>query len=270
MIWSDWKNSYDKIVEELELNAEADEKTSVLLDDFFCSISTKKKNTIHQKLSHIFQHPVIIAGAGPSLKQDLTAILESKNIHNLPLISVNGATTLFKQKKIVPLVVVSDLDGDLIAIKWAIEKGALTLLHGHGDNGTIIFNFLEQHHDILSNYDVWGTTQCKPKHSLFNFGGFTDGDRAIFIAFHFQSPLIGLIGFDFGVKIGQYSVLNSSIKKNGQFKLKKFKIALALLEKFHSRHRGTRYNLTTQGEVVPGFPNRDIPSFLSELAEYYK
>lgn len=270
MIWSDWKNSYNKIVEELELNAEADEKTSVLLDDFFCSISTKKKKTIHQKLSHIFQHPVIITGPGPSLKQGLTAILKFKKIYNLPLISVNGATTLFKKKEIVPLVVVSDLDGDLTAIKWAIENGALTLLHGHGDNHNIIINFLEQNHDIVSNNDVWGTTQCKPNNSLFNFGGFTDGDRAIFIAFHFQTPLIGLIGFDFGVKIGQYSVLNSPIKKNEKLKLKKFKIALALLEKFHSRHRGTRYNLTTQGEEIPGFPKRDIPTFLSELAEYYK
>ncbi len=32
---------------------------------------------------------------------------------------------------------------------------------------------------------------------LYNFGGFTDGDRAVFLAHHFGSRSIQLLGFDF-------------------------------------------------------------------------
>jgi uncharacterized Rossmann fold enzyme len=270
MIWSEWKNSYNEIVTELGLDAKADEKTSELLEKHFLALNSDKKKIIQERLRQIFQRPVIISGAGPSLEQDFKNLLRLKITFKLQFISVNGATTLFERKKVVPTVVVSDLDGDLSAIKWAIENGALTLIHGHGDNHHLIYAFLKSHQKIISKFDVWGTTQCKPRDSLLNYGGFTDGDRAIFIAFHFQSPLIGLIGFDFGTKIGHYSVLNSPVHKNNALKIRKFEIALKLIAKFHSFHKGVRFNLTTQGDSISGFPKANIPTFLNQLAEYYK
>ncbi|HWQ19331.1 MAG TPA: hypothetical protein VN455_06085, partial [Methanotrichaceae archaeon] len=42
-----------------------------------------------------------------------------------------------------------------------------------------------------------GTCQCRPPEGLFNFGGFTDGDRCVFLARHFGAGSIRLIGFDF-------------------------------------------------------------------------
>lgn len=270
MFWSDWKNSYYEIVTELGLDTRADEKTTELLDKHFLGLNSDKKIFILRRLRQIFQQPIIIAGAGPSLDQDFKHLLASNISLKLQLISVNGATTLFKRKNVIPTVVVSDLDGDLSAIKWAILNGALTLIHGHGDNQNLICAFLRDNREIISKYSVWGTTQCKPRDSLLNFGGFTDGDRAIFIAFHFQSPLIGLIGFDFGTKIGHYSILNSSVRKSNELKTRKFQIALKLIAKFHSLHNGFRYNLTTQGDEIAGFPRSDIPTFLGQLAEYYK
>ncbi len=270
MLWSDWKNSYNEIVAELGLDAKADEKTSSLLDEFFCKLNSDKKKFIQQRLNQVFQKPVIIFGAGPSLNQDFNNMLTSKINPKLQLISVNGATTLFKMKKVIPSVVISDLDGDLSTIKWAIENGALTLIHAHGDNYDLIYGFIKENHEIISRFDVWGTTQCKPRDSLLNFGGFTDGDRAIFIAFHFQSPLIGLVGFDFGTKIGYYSALNSSVHKNNEVKIRKFEIALKLIARFHSFHKGLRFNLTIQGDAIPGFPKSTLPTFLDQLAEYYK
>ncbi len=270
MRWSDWKNSYTEIVKELELDFKADRKASDWLEEYFSFHQAQKKSLINQKLRRIFQNPVIIAGAGPSLEKDLIYLMESSLNLKSSLIAINGATTLFKEKNIIPTAVISDLDGDLSAIKWAIKSGSLTLIHAHGDNLNIVANFLNEFHDIILKSDVWGTTQCKPKNILFNFGGFTDGDRAIFIGFHFQSPVIGLIGFDFGREIGYYSNFNSPKIKNKRFKMKKFKIALNLISKFYSSHTGHRYNLSSTGEEIIGFPKVSFSVFFDQLAEYYR
>ena len=48
-----------------------------------------------------------------------------------------------------------------------------------------------------------------------NFGGFTDGDRCVFLADYFHAKNIILLGMDFGTKIGRYSkkkVDNRAIK----------------------------------------------------------
>lgn len=262
MNWLDWKKNYYQIIAQLGFDADADEQSAHLLETYLANLPSTKKEYILHKLKTILKKPVIIAGAGPSLEEDVTALFSTETMLNFPTIAVDGATTLFSQKNIIPSIVITDLDGDLTAIIWAIENGALTLIHAHGDNQHQISQFIRQHDEIIIRNDVWGTTQCNPGQTLLNFGGFTDGDRAIFLAIHFQSPLIGLIGFDFGTKIGKYSTLNSPIKKLESKKLKKFRIALDLIASFHSQHKGLRFNLTHQGQQISGFPKADIASFL--------
>ncbi len=266
MNWPDWKKSYYQIMEKLSFDTEADSQSVQVLETYLTKLYPTKKDFFLQKLKIILLKPVIIAGAGPSLKKDFsTLFLDSysdKILSNFQIIAVDGATTLFKQKNVVPSIVVTDLDGDLASISWAVQKGALTLIHAHGDNQHQISLFFRKYYDIISKNDVWGTAQCEPGQFLFNFGGFTDGDRAIFLAFHFQSPLIGLIGFDFGTQIGEYSTLNSPLKKKKGKKLEKFQIALDLMATFHSQHKGLHYNLTYKGQQIPGFPSVDIATFL--------
>ena len=60
-----------------------------------------------------------------------------------------------------------------------------------------------------------GTTQTKPIGKVNNFGGFTDGDRCVFLADNFKAKKIILLGMDFGTRIGKYSkskVVNRTIK----------------------------------------------------------
>ncbi|MFX0014624.1 MAG: 6-hydroxymethylpterin diphosphokinase MptE-like protein [Promethearchaeota archaeon] len=269
MNWSEWQKSYYQIIEQLDFDIEADKKARNLLEKYFIKLNPITKYQIFEKLKTTLLEPIIIAGAGPSLKRDFSNLFlgfyKNKILTKFRTIAVDGATALFKQNKIIPSIVVTDLDGDLTAIRWAIEKGALTLIHAHGDNQQQLSLFIDKYNEIIVNNNVWGTTQCKPRHILFNFGGFTDGDRAIFLAFHFQSPLICLIGFDFGTQIGEYSTLNSPIKKERKKKLEKFQIALNLLSNFQSQHRGLRYNMTYQGEEISGFLKLSISDFLQNL-----
>ncbi len=45
--------------------------------------------------------------------------------------------------------------------------------------------------------NIIGSTQVQPLENVFNFGGFTDGDRCVFLAKEFQASGIMMIGFDF-------------------------------------------------------------------------
>jgi hypothetical protein len=56
--------------------------------------------------------------------------------------------------------------------------------------------------DKLLNYvprlqNVIGSTQAVPLENVFNFGGFTDGDRAVYVAHEFGAGTIKLAGFFF-------------------------------------------------------------------------
>jgi uncharacterized Rossmann fold enzyme len=72
-----------------------------------------------------------------------------------------------------------------------------------------------------------GTTQSIPEGKLYNFGGFTDGDRAIFLAVELGAEKIFLAGMDFGTMVTKYSRpnINEDIEIADEIKQKKLKYA---------------------------------------------
>jgi uncharacterized Rossmann fold enzyme len=68
---------------------------------------------------------------------------------------------------------------------------AIMVIHAHGDN----IDAIEAHVPSLST--VLGTTQARPLTNVFNIGGFTDGDRAVFLAKEYGARTVSAIGFDF-------------------------------------------------------------------------
>lgn len=85
-----------------------------------------------------------------------------------------------------------------------------------------------------------GTTQINPNffNNIQNFGGFTDGDRAVFIADYFNAKEINLIGFDFNSKIGKYSFPQN---KNLDLKIKKLKWCKYLIEMLMKKNKNIKY-----------------------------
>ncbi|MFW9856614.1 MAG: 6-hydroxymethylpterin diphosphokinase MptE-like protein [Candidatus Thorarchaeota archaeon] len=252
MDWKTWEIEYQYIVEELGLDRKSDSYSAQQLEEILLKHASNRKKTILDKLIAILQYPIIIAGAGPSLERDFELLMITKGLRRAWVISADGATSLLKKKSLVPQVVLTDLDGDPTAIEWAMKNGSIILIHAHGDNIHLVKSFCEVYGPKFSTYLVWGTTQTYPEH-LWNFGGFTDGDRAICLALHFQSPLIALIGFDFGKKIGKYSIHNSPLQKSPVRKIRKFEIALRIISSSYPDHKGFRYNLTEKGQEIPGF-----------------
>ena len=105
-------------------------------------------------------------------------------------------------------LVVTDLDGDVNALKKTGRTNTIMVVHAHGDNS-------DKLHLVKNFKNCIGTTQTKPIGKIQNFGGFTDGDRCVFLANHFKAKKIILLGMDFGTTIGKYSkprVINRNIK----------------------------------------------------------
>jgi hypothetical protein len=92
-----------------------------------------------------------------------------------------------------------------------------------------------------------GTTQSKPFSKIQNFGGFTDGDRGVFLANHFEAKRIILFGMDFGNRIGKYS---NTKKTEREIKLKKLNKGKLLLEWLSTN---TKSELFTTSKPIRGF-----------------
>ena len=80
--------------------------------------------------------------------------------------------------------------------------------------------------------NVIGTTQAQPLGNIYNFGGFTDGDRAIFLAVALGAAEITLAGMDFGDIVTKYSRpnLESDLAEADEFKRKKLMYAERLTQ----------------------------------------
>ena len=106
---------------------------------------------------------------------------------------------------IIPDIVITDLDGDEDTLK-KIGRKSIFIVHAHGDN-------IEKLEFVKKFKKCIGTTQSNPFNKIQNFGGFTDGDRGVFLANHFGAKKIILFGMDFGEKIGKHSNTKKSERK---------------------------------------------------------
>lgn len=89
-------------------------------------------------------------------------------------------------------LVVTDLDSDPARVCRRSHRGGAVSIHAHGDN----IDLLESWVPRMNRSVVVGTTQVRPIPPLCNVGGFTDGDRAAFIADHLGADSLRFVGWD--------------------------------------------------------------------------
>ena len=132
-------------------------------------------------------HRIVVCGNAPTLDKELVGLQERGGV----FLAADGATAVLLRHDIVPDIVVTDLDGPFSAILKANQMGSIVVVHGHGDNLDALNRYVPQLERII------GTVQCRPMPGLYNFGGFTDGDRCVFLAKELCAASITLVGFDF-------------------------------------------------------------------------
>ncbi len=88
---------------------------------------------------------------------------------------------------------VTDLDSDPARVCARTRRGRSVAIHAHGDNVAAIDRWLPR----TWTRAVLGTTQVRPTDVMVNVGGFTDGDRAAFLADALGAASIDLVGWAF-------------------------------------------------------------------------
>jgi len=195
---SGWKKRYLLILKELGYSQKKDRESAIILDSIL-----KKTNTTEKILKLIEGKTVFVIGSGPSLSN---AIPKLKKLKKSIKIAADSSLKPLVDNGIIPDIVVTDLDGDENTIKKIAKTKSIFIIHAHGDN-------IEKLELVKKIRNCIGTTQSNPFNKIQNFGGFTDGDRGVFLANYFGAKKIILFGMDFGNRIGKFSNTKNSDRK---------------------------------------------------------
>ncbi|WP_048149725.1 6-hydroxymethylpterin diphosphokinase MptE-like protein [Thermococcus sp. AM4] len=232
MNWETWRPFYLRIVREMGYSIEEDRKSAELLRSLLLE---SDDYILREELGAVIGRKVYVFGAGPSLERALNEF----DFSDGTLIAADGATTALLDFGIIPDVIVTDLDGRISDIKLANDRGAFLVVHAHGDNRDKLVSYVP----FLSR--ILGTCQTEPLDIIYNFGGFTDGDRAAFLAKELGAREITLVGFDFGETVGKWS--KPSLREHSpiwESKRKKFEFAKELLAWLEKNGRAKIKTLT--------------------------
>lgn len=183
MEFDEWEPVYADIVSDLNLSSEADEQSVRMLR----MLTLNSNLVLDNILENIIGDTVTVFGDAASLEKDIESLTPEGT-----LISAGSATERVLDAGITPHILVTDLDGDIESQIKVSDSGAVTVVLAHGDNSDIIAEYIASFKGPLIL-----TTQGRPAGIVTNYGGFTDGDRAVCIARHFGAKRILLEGFDF-------------------------------------------------------------------------
>jgi hypothetical protein len=187
MRFEDWEPLYLEIIRDMGYDRVRDEESARVLSSIISGMPSSKIASIRRLEELVGDRDVLVCGNAPTLKGEL----EQVQPDDFCIIAADGAAAVLMNKGIVPHIIVTDLDGDVKAEIKASQAGAVMVVHGHGDNIPIMGSIVPK----LCN--VVGSTQTVPLTNVHNFGGFTDGDRCVFLAQELGASAIVLVGFDF-------------------------------------------------------------------------
>ena len=184
MEFSDWEPYYLQIVKEFGYSIDDDMRSAQLLGHL-----CEGKDICHPPcLQRHIGEEVTVLGHGPKLERTLRTV-ELKGT----VITADGATSVIMHELgRVPDIIVTDLDGDVPDQIAANAQGAVAVVLAHGDNVEKVRRFIP-----WFTGPITPTTPAHPFDRVYNFGGFTDGDRAVVMARHFGAKKIHLLGFEY-------------------------------------------------------------------------
>ena len=181
MDFKHWEPIYEEILRDFGWRRERDEEAARLLS----KLLSGRSNELNVVKKTIKGKDVLVCGNASTLSSDL----DKFDMDEYVIIAADGATSTLLGKGIIPDIIVTDLDGNIPDEIEANKRGAIMVIHAHGDN-------MDKLSVVDRVKDVIGTTQAGPLENIYDFGGFSDGDRCVFLAHSLGAKSITLAGFD--------------------------------------------------------------------------
>lgn len=219
-----WSKRYREISVALSLDPEKDREATAMLHNLIEPRKSELDSLLHCLEKLIRSRKAFIFGCGPSLDTHMDEVAGLLRGLETPKIAADGATSALLEAGVRPDIIVTDLDGDVQDIAIASGEGAIVILHSHGDNMDTVSRWLPNLHNVFP------VTQTEPTALVHNFGGFTDGDKCLYLAAAFQATCVVLIGMDFGSEAGPRSDPCRSKSTSRDLKAAKLEIGKRLSE----------------------------------------
>lgn len=181
MNFVDWEPAYRSILSDFDFSRERDEHARDVLADLTIPFD-------RARFDPIAGNTVAIAGAGPSLPEELDTAREAAFV-----VAASTAADVLLDAGIEVDCLVTDLDKNPETARELTEGGVPVVAHAHGDNVPAVREYVP----TFDSDNVVATTQAEPRGPVENFGGFTDGDRAAFLADEFDAAELVFLGWDF-------------------------------------------------------------------------
>ena len=180
--WETWEPVYDAIREDFGYDRVADEaaRDDVLqVGDTWCAL---------ESLPSLQGTTVAIVGGASPQDGDTEKLAQADAI----VAAGDGARVVSEAGRSVSILV-TDLDSTRHIPRTLTKQGTPVAVHAHGDNRELIASEVPK----LETRWVLPTTQVEPQGPVVNLGGFTDGDRAAFLAHARGAEQLVFPGWDF-------------------------------------------------------------------------
>ncbi|MFA4861465.1 6-hydroxymethylpterin diphosphokinase MptE-like protein [Methanoregula sp.] len=178
MDFAAWEPHYREILDYFGFDRAGDEEAARLL------ASLLECDNLLSLASIVNGNEVTICGNAPCLKDELEKISGI-------VFAADAAAEVLDSHGIFPDAIFTDLDGADDRFIELNREGTIIVIHAHGDNLPLLRHWVPRFPG-----KVVGTTQAAPLPHVYNFGGFTDGDRAVFAADELGASQVHLVGFD--------------------------------------------------------------------------
>ncbi|SDM36540.1 hypothetical protein SAMN04487949_1420 [Halogranum gelatinilyticum] len=181
MNFTEWEPVYEAILADFGFGREADENARDVLSPFATPFDLTRFDSFSDAT-------VAVAGAGPSLDADLDRAAAADVV-----VAASTAADVLRDADIAVDLMVTDLDKNPETAVELTHEGVPVAAHAHGDNVPAVREWLPR----FDADHVLATTQAAPVDAVVNYGGFTDGDRAAFLADEFGAGELVFVGWDF-------------------------------------------------------------------------
>jgi uncharacterized Rossmann fold enzyme len=181
MDFQTWLPVYERILADFGYERVADERVRDRLADLVDAFDAGR-------LADVEGATVAVVGAGPSLDP------ADPHLAGADLVfAASGAARVLRTAGIGVDLMTTDLDTVPETARDLTESGTPVAVHAHGDNADLIERWVPE----MAGTQVLPTTQAEPRGPVVNHGGFTDGDRAAFLADAFGAAGLRFAGWDF-------------------------------------------------------------------------
>ncbi|MEM4723098.1 MAG: 6-hydroxymethylpterin diphosphokinase MptE-like protein [Desulfurococcaceae archaeon] len=235
----EWMKKYRWIASKLDIDIDKDQlssrRLSIILGSEFVKQS-ELKNIIEDNI-------VIIIGFGVDLDTELDYLYRLKHLLDKSVIVVvDKAIGRVLDYGFKIDIFITDLDFDMYYLD-RISSETIFIIHSHGDNVDrieLIVPYL-----LEKGFKIHGTTQVESLWNVFNYGGFTDGDRALYLVNYFKPRRVILVGMDFN-KLLNKNVIDKYYGNGLKHlrKIVKLEIAEKLLEELICKTNTFIYSLS--------------------------